>query len=1568
MDSISDSEDDGGPLLVSDISRIRLKSNLDTLAHTDNQVLIERLRHSNYAPLLLSDDSVANCSSNNDPEVLQNTVVNLEPDEVETSDLHLLEMYVDNSHELRSRRSLRKRNFASTHPYLADQAHWLGLCSPNYLNDIYKDEQDVRKIVSFLNKLYTSKKQRYPKEDKYKAKSFYAHLGKAAQQYKLQVENDDSSGSFMPNSSQLKDDEEAEEEGEDEGVSYSQWDEDYTQVHNQKRITDDFDFEMPTSDEEQESNLTTPRSRPRNIVLDDEESSDSSVDRNDKENTQDEFILVGGRKRRIKLILRGVLPESAKRMNYFNSKLSMKKAKTREIQMRQGMAIRKPTKFKPRGNTADEFKDFIDNSPELLRIEEEGDIKEINSQYHSIAHLLHSYDSLEESETASYSLDSDASVIVIDEISNETLFEPEDNPTSDQNGDSSELFLHEIPYEVKESDYVNPIFSGSKSKTSGKLKSKRYKQKTLRSLVTNNRSITQPLFVHRAKPKRKISQRQAHFAALPKKNMDTSFSRPATLNERSLKSTGKRMKVKDITNLFTFVRPEEADRYYIRRPPTLFTTVFEAESKKRYLESRLSEQRSKAVFTNIYSANDEEQDISNIFPKDYILNAIRFSDFERLAEGALLSKLEDSITINFHGHSYYLSPIDMSSSHRNAEKIIGLISNSLRAHKFDFTGSYEALKGLLTWNMIIQELPNLRILRALKIMILSMIKHCKESRRIDVFNLLPYAFLMVYQYLKLQDRYSSSDPDLSRLIKTYCTVFWSIFFQYFNILELKDIYSSRLSKENESLLIMKLIHNSQKDWWTGIENAIRSLPHSMDLIDLLDVLYFLACFFGNESNWRCFIVAYEKIPTFELGLTLYNHFIEIVISLIETKGWKIDDELMAILFSTITARKFMNFENERSAHLIGYVHSRQDILPDTFMNAFLFLLYSYISDLPPEGNQKRIMVKFMVSGPIPLTTDKFKKGSLINRLNHTLILLQLSSFDLLSAFGDIVRSVGYCKDIENYKILFQAIQFYIEIVDKKSKRRPLTIISEFLQSLICLYDSMLDATKLWKISIKYYQQTLTPEESLTVIEKLSFGRNSAILQGLSTWMWKSMQEGEIISQNIDNTNFLYRKLVMKFLDVLHIEMMTLEVKRKENRNSELIEQLIKVVVRLELLDPNTNWSLLVFQKFQFLGNQYLREKFSLYFYRQVLNYWTLENLIDSILIAIIQALGRYSQNMHLILIWNFLRATNNLLFQLSHSNVIFTINYHSRENIAEVLFQNLNDSKTISRNAKSNYFNEFLEVINGEFDIYYKSRPFKEYCKSIVKILQKHSFEFIKTSSFKNFTEKLGINEIELRKYELIKVPLREQLELAHTTLVNALHFNRDYVTELKKCIFYENFSVAFQVLDIYIRAIKDSQEKAWVYLMFIIRFILVAFMEMKVQISTQEYVVFVDILSTLPEIPDSTLFEHYQNQCLLLTVDVFNESLIATSGYMEQKIVVEALDTFNEALLTRFCEIENVPQLTNYSLQQVTRAGLPTTHFNDVHDTSDNLDTLLEKKARALRNPYETGQPSKMLPLNITL
>ncbi|KAG7191552.1 uncharacterized protein KQ657_003058 [Scheffersomyces spartinae] len=1454
MDSISDSEDDGGPLSVGDISRIRLKSSLQSLTPTDHQIITSYLLQSKYALLLKENEDEEEVNGNDGRDAVVVDSISQKNDD----DLQLLEMYVDRSHELRSRRSLRKRNFASTHPYLADQAHWLGLCSPNYLNDIYKDEQDVKKIVLFLNKLYASKKQRYPKEDKYKAKSFYAHLGKAALQYRLEMEDEDEVESYV------QEEEEEEEEETQLGNVHSDADADNDA---------DFDFEMPV-DEEDINNARggdvsgkTVRSavRSRNIVLDDDDDDDSSSE------DDQEYILVGGRRRKLKLILRGVLPETAKRMNLFSSQEPKKRPDKHfhhhhQQPIRQGVAIKKVSKNKGKTyHSIDEFRDFIDDASSS-RIQ---DIVDPPTPLYG----------------SSSSNDSDDSLIIVEESNN-------------NNGDSDS--------DIRESDYIDPLFSGIRAKTKQnnkyKQKKKMYKQSTLGTTTIRRKRHKSATAVSSSLiPSTRKRTTSSSSRGLPRRRISSKVSAPTKVRNKYISNS-----------LFPTSFP--IDRYYIRRPPNIFTTVLEAESKKRYLESKMiQEQRSRPLTMVNFNAEilDGPIDIpSSVFPQDYILNAIKFPDLERLSEGEPLLDLqrEDSITITYNANSYFLSLIDKGTSFRHMEKIINQMASSIKENKLNATAFYASVRGLLLWNMVSQEPPKHRIIRSLKVLILIMFKHCKESRRLDLFHLIPYPIFMLFQCLMLQRRHSLNDYELLKLLKTYSSVYWSIFFQYFNdILELEDIYPNKVSKENEALVIMKLIN--QHDWWTPIETAIESLPKTIDLFDTLDLLYFLACYYSNSrSNWRCFMVLYERISMLLL-LLIHNHFMEIVISLIETKGWTLNDGLMSLLFSTITKRRFTNFEDERSAHLIGFVHSRQDILPDTFMNGFLFLLYSYISDLPVEGNNhKRSIVKFMVSGSVVSATAseglKVKKQVLINRLNHVLILLQLSSFDLQSAFTDILGSILDGSDIELDKLVFLAIQTYVEIVDTRARRRPLTVLKEFLQIVIEHYGSVLEATKLWKVVIKYYQETLTSQESVKVIERLTLTKDTTILLGITSWTLKSV----LLSITVTQSN-VYRKLVTKFLAVLHLEMVSMDYRK----SPQLVEQLINVIVRLEYVANDRNWSVLVFQKFQFLGNPALREEYSLYFYYQVLDYWGLDNLIDNILISLLQALARNRHNHYLIMLWSRLTNSGSPLFV----SQTYRDDHQSREQIAETLLTNLNDTREMTDNAKTNYFHELLVQMNNEFDVYYQSRPFKLYYKSIIRTLQNHCRQFIANEmAFKSLVEKLGILEIELRKYDVIKSPLRDQLEQVHSALVNSIHFQRDYTLELKKWVFYENFTVVFQLVDIYIRSLKESssssnQDRLWVYLIFMIRFILVGFMEMKIPFSTMEFMGFVEILSTVPSIDSCS---PYQNQFVEFSVDIFNEALVATTGYFEYNLVVEAFNRFNDKAL----DPVPPPKLTNIPIHHL--------------------------------------------------
>lgn len=91
-----------------------------------------------------------------DNAITQNIVGNTVVPEDQENENHL-QSYLNttNSYVTWSGRSLRKRNFASTHPYLADQAHYLGLSDIDYLNEIYEEnDHNLEEVVKYLNYNY----------------------------------------------------------------------------------------------------------------------------------------------------------------------------------------------------------------------------------------------------------------------------------------------------------------------------------------------------------------------------------------------------------------------------------------------------------------------------------------------------------------------------------------------------------------------------------------------------------------------------------------------------------------------------------------------------------------------------------------------------------------------------------------------------------------------------------------------------------------------------------------------------------------------------------------------------------------------------------------------------------------------------------------------------------------------------------------------------------------------------------------------------------------------------------------------------------------------------------------------------------------------------------------------------------------------------------------------------------------------------------------------------------------------------------------------------------------------
>ncbi|KAL7666684.1 Uncharacterized protein ABC855_g343 [[Candida] zeylanoides] len=227
---------------------------------------------------------------------------------------------IENAHHLQTylgfkqgaalgRRGLRDRSFANAHPYLADSAHYMGLASVATLNDMYRDSHDVGLIVKVLNARYMRYKSRYPRDDKYRAKNFYAILSKGR----------GANAASAPAGAveRAASDRDPSDRDPSDAASPSAGSCDSPEP-------DSFDvFAFP----EELPRALSPASPSASAS----ESSDSD---------EDVLVRVGGRLIKERSILHGTLPESAKRLAMYQPQ-PKRCAPRRVVQYRKGLAVKK---------------------------------------------------------------------------------------------------------------------------------------------------------------------------------------------------------------------------------------------------------------------------------------------------------------------------------------------------------------------------------------------------------------------------------------------------------------------------------------------------------------------------------------------------------------------------------------------------------------------------------------------------------------------------------------------------------------------------------------------------------------------------------------------------------------------------------------------------------------------------------------------------------------------------------------------------------------------------------------------------------------------------------------------------------------------------------------------------------------------------------------------------------------------------------------------------------------------------------------------------------------------------
>ncbi|GEQ69868.1 hypothetical protein JCM33374_g3543 [Metschnikowia sp. JCM 33374] len=260
----------------------------------------------------------------------------------------------------RASRSLRKRTFASRHPYIADQADWLGICTVESINEMFDGDEEISRVVRALNHLYLQKKKRYPDEDRYRSKDFYTHLGHSkslALQGDAdavedengdlrQIQHQDSASqdehNYDPDAHSSQIDHSADDEDEDDEDRLIPYDE-FAYPYSQDPVSPS-QTEIASETFKHPNDHNGLHGTPQFQEYNDSSEDDSAEDAPDSpQQEEEEYIKIGGKYRKLRTILRGVLPESAKRLGIFERKSPVKRRKkiTRTLTPRKGLAMKK---------------------------------------------------------------------------------------------------------------------------------------------------------------------------------------------------------------------------------------------------------------------------------------------------------------------------------------------------------------------------------------------------------------------------------------------------------------------------------------------------------------------------------------------------------------------------------------------------------------------------------------------------------------------------------------------------------------------------------------------------------------------------------------------------------------------------------------------------------------------------------------------------------------------------------------------------------------------------------------------------------------------------------------------------------------------------------------------------------------------------------------------------------------------------------------------------------------------------------------------------------------------------
>lgn len=1517
------------PLLTSVYSGDCVPDHVSDSEAEPSELCLTTLPLSNESiPVAVTPSSSSSASGPSAPQVPVSVAPNPPHNDDDTNFRLYMNATVD-LHSYASRRGLRKRTFASTHPYLTDQAHYLGLATSESLNEMFLETQDLEGVVRFLNHLYTKKRERNPRDHKYKPKNFYSIIGQQSRD--AQAKENSELGLANAGPGAISEPTPATQDPELVlRFSISSADSsDYELSNGVSSLSGDDESSMPPM-----PFFKRPYPNATSFLVSLDESSSSGSE-------SDTIVRVGGKNLKERRVLHGTLPESAKRLAMYKAKISQPKRRRIRVapELRKGLAIKRigagaqdlaselgygignlnsddplvsniPS-LSPQQPTIDTF--GVLSSESDIEIQSHVDKTHVSAPHKVPASYWDEYDSLQ-------TLDALNSVPI-----------PGNAYLSDQT--TEKMRDHQFVYlnsssgseSVREQDFVDPMFANRKRErslgTSAPQKSRAQRPRSLhsrshrpRSSASRGMTRVRPKSQSRAanvppsiKPRQSSAFESSGNFAINRQELAFPPSAPRNKVRTNSRNTAANGLLKKQTNLTRFLPqkipsgsdlsppllhdakpssfklakslsrvktpppsrlalwpphaknlpasrlaqstlPQQTDtlsaaksipktrtilhdQFQFTRQPFQYTTTYEAESVKSHsVPPRLI-----PTFHRPHPIGDPL-----LFDAGSIVRSVDIQKINNLDLGRTYHVDQDMVTITLRGETYTLTLIDRQKSSLVLDNIFGALIKMLRNPLFfsllgHFEETYECLRKILVWLLIAQS-PFLEIIRKRLNIIFDLLSHTRDNPTVKVAKVIaPFLILLSFINSKICRRRDLQSHPSTLRFHAYVVEYWLIHFSLcFNPTHSSKPVGSK--RESESWYIICSILNFENSFWSLLEEALQRGVNPPDTHSLLQVLYDLSV--SNVQaphDWKCFIGVYGMISSSSQALH-HIEFLQIVSILCRRHGWTISDQMVVTLFRTVAGRRFANFDDERKLpRVLRDMNSRYDLPTDTFFEKFMALLYTHISDSVNDmASLKRLVRKLLPSSHYQYESNPKHTAMYINRLNFLLLLQRVTDMDLSSQLTDLTSKIFATSDITLLLATMEGIRAFSTTALQRGTHLPVDALVLSLNFINDHYTSLAGITHIWK-DLQNMLPTLivmlsTPFQKLDIFKvfgAITHNYAEQLEMVLSDMILNLLNSLPQVNHHFEmNASETFATLAKRSYNVIDTNMGRLPLQNAvdETRIDALIEKSLMIWIRCFRMSPLVKWEVLVLQIYPYIGNSYLRAKFVLFFYKEILAFNSLHLCKDIIIRATLRQICSFAPTKYLYDFILMLRQTGYLIFaydKVMSAESIFAFQMtHDRLRVLTSVLQNIAQADDMAAPTKALFIKEVLRTLSGQYEAHHMRPEFKEFCSNAVLATERICGSFITAKDLMlDCVLKMGISRHDLEMLNWESAPLKDKLARLHKELANSLVFKTDSSEVLKKYTLGDGVDLLYHLCSIYSRAILLDQQNKWRFLLTLISF-----------------------------------------------------------------------------------------------------------------------------------------------------